>query len=86
MNEEYKKTLADFDLNYWDNNQLRNFVNCQEMVRIIPQQSDLTLILLSFFKGCTIERGIKNWRNDVDIYIDSLEEWDDVIGGRTRNR
>ncbi len=22
----------------------------------------------------------------MDIYVDSLEEWDDVIGGRTRDR
>ncbi len=37
MDEDYKKTLADFDLNYWDTNQFRNFKNCEEMVKIIPQ-------------------------------------------------
>ncbi len=46
----------------------------------------MTFILVSFFKESTIERGLKNWRNNVDIYVDSLEEWDDVIGGRTRDR
>ncbi len=29
MDEEYKKTLIDFDLDYWDKNQNRNFANCQ---------------------------------------------------------
>jgi hypothetical protein len=42
--------------------------------------------LVAFFKESSIEKGIKNWRNNVDIFVDSLEEWDDVIGGRNRDR
>ena len=86
MDEDYQKTLSDFDLNYWDKNQYRTFDKCEEKVSITPQENDLTFILVSFFKESTIERGLKNWRNNVDIYVDSLEEWDDVIGGRTRDR
>ena len=41
---------------------------------------------MAFFKECGIEKGIKNWRNGVDIFVDELEEWDDVIGGRNRDR
>lgn len=41
---------------------------------------------MAFFKESSIEKGIKNWRNNVDIFVDSLEEWDDVIGGRNRDR
>jgi hypothetical protein len=37
MDEDYKKTIADFDLNHWDYNKYRNFKNCEEMVKIIPQ-------------------------------------------------
>ncbi len=37
MDEDYKRTLADFDLNYWDLSKYRNFKNCEEMVKIIPQ-------------------------------------------------
>ena len=33
-----------------------------------------------------MDKGIKNWRNGVDIFVDELEEWDDVIGGRNRDR
>ena len=37
MDEDYKRNLADFDLNYWDLSKYRNFKNCEEMVKIIPQ-------------------------------------------------
>lgn len=41
---------------------------------------------MAFFKESAIEKGVRNWRNNVDIFVDSLEEWDDVIGGRNRDR
>lgn len=28
MDEDFKKTIAEFDLNYWDSNRYRNFSNC----------------------------------------------------------
>jgi hypothetical protein len=37
MDEDYKRTLVDFDLNYWDLSKYRDFKNCEEMVKIIPQ-------------------------------------------------
>jgi hypothetical protein len=56
------------------------------MIEITPFEEELTEILVNFFRESSIERGIKNWKNNVDIFVDSLEEWDDVIGGRTRDR
>jgi hypothetical protein len=56
------------------------------MIEIAPFEEELTEILVAFFKESSIEKGIKNWRNNVDIFVDSLEEWDDVIGGRNRDR
>ncbi len=56
------------------------------MIDITPFEEELTEILVAFFKESSIEKGIKNWRNNVDIFVDSLEEWDDVIGGRNRDR
>ena len=56
------------------------------MITTVPKEEELTEILVSFFKESGIERGVKNWRNSLDIYIDSLEEWDDIVGGRVRDR
>lgn len=66
-------TLIDFDLNLWDSRKIRNFKNVSTLIRTEPREEELTDILVSFFKENGIERGIKNWRNTLDIYIDSLE-------------
>lgn len=42
------------------------------MIEITPFEEELTEILVAFFKECGIEKGIKNWRNNVDIFVDSL--------------
>ena len=76
----------DFDLNYWDSRKKRNFKDVGKMITTVPKEEELTEILVSFFKESGIERGVKNWRNSLDIYIDSLEEWDDIVGGRVRDR
>lgn len=75
-----------FDLNLWDSNRIREYENSVDMIEITPFEEELTEILVAFFKESSIEKGIKNWRNNVDIFVDSLEEWDDVIGGRNRDR
>lgn len=79
-------TLINFDLNYWDSRRIRRFKNMSRMISTVPKEEELTEIIISFFKESGIERGVRNWRNTLDIYIDSLEEWDDVVGGRTRDR
>ena len=65
---------------------MRDFENSVEMIEITPFEQELTDILVAFFKESAIEKGVRNWRNNVDIFVDSLEEWDDVIGGRNRDR
>ena len=41
---------------------------------------------MSFFKQSGIERGVRNWRGTLDLYVEGLEEWDDVVGGRVKDR
>ncbi len=84
--EDEQLTLINFDLNFWDTRRIRRFKNMNKLISTIPKEEELTEIIISFFKENGIERGIKNWRNTLDIYIDSLEEWDDVVGGRSRDR
>lgn len=86
IDEDEPKNLLKFDLNLWDSNRIREYENSVEMIEIAPFEEELTEILVAFFKESSIEKGIKNWRNNVDIFVDSLEEWDDVIGGRNRDR
>ena len=86
FDEENLPNIYQFDLNFWDLQQMRRFKNPEEMITPVPKEEELTEILISFFKESGIERGIKNWRNSLDIYIDSLEEWDEVVGGRVRDR
>jgi hypothetical protein len=43
------------------------------MIEIAPFEEELTDILVAFFKECGVEKGIKNWRNGVDIFVDELE-------------
>ena len=86
FNEDDTPNLDEFDLNYWDGGKIRRFPHSEKMIETAPKEEDLTDIIASFFKESGIERGIKNWRNTLDIYIDSLEEWDDVVGGRVRDR
>ena len=42
------------------------------MVGINPIDEQLIDILASFFKDSSIERGVKSWRNNVDVYVDAL--------------
>lgn len=86
FDEDEKRTLDKFDLNYFEKDEVRLFHNAEDAVAVVPKEEELTEILVSFFKDSSIERGVKNWRNTVDIYVEALEEWDDVIGGRTRDR
>ena len=78
--------MDEFDLNFWDSRKIRRFHNSESMIETMPKEEDLTDILVSFFKKNGIDESIRNWRNTLDPYIDSLEEWDDVVGGRIRDR
>ena len=66
------------------NDKKRNFKDVGKMITTVPKEEELTEILVSFFKESGIERGVKNWRNSLDIYIDSLEEWDDIDPNRRK--
>jgi hypothetical protein len=70
--EDEPKNLLKFDLNYWDSSRIREFENSEDLIEITPFEEELTEILVAFFKESSIEKGIKNWRNNVDIFVDSL--------------
>lgn len=72
LDEDEPKNLLKFDLNYWDINKIREYSNSVEMIEIAPFEEELTEILVAFFKDSAIEKGVKNWRNNVDIFVDSL--------------
>ena len=69
FDEDEKRTLDKFDLNYWEKEEVREFPTATNVVTIIPKEEELTELLVSFFKDSSIDRGIKNWRNHVDIYV-----------------
>lgn len=72
IDEDEPKNLLKFDLNFWDCNRIREYDNSVDMIDITPFEEELTEILVAFFKESSIEKGIKNWRNNVDIFVDSL--------------
>lgn len=42
LNENVKKTLLYFDLNYWETDRIREFENSEEMIEIAPFEEELT--------------------------------------------
>lgn len=72
FDEDEPKNLLKFDLNFWDLNKIREFEDSVDLIEIAPFEEELTEILVAFFKESSIEKGIRNWRNNVDIFVDSL--------------